>query len=79
MADGEGVVVEEEGVEGAPHAFGGGVDVDLVGDRGVAFGHRVGQLPAHVVAGSHIVDVGDVGNHELGGYFSRRMSAHAVG
>ena len=79
MADGEGVVVEEEGVEGAPHAFGGGVDVDLVGDRGVAFGHRVGQLSAHVVARSNIVDVGDVGNHDLGGYFSRRMSTHAIG
>ena len=61
------------------HALEFGLGVDVRGDGGVALVYRVVELAQQIAAGLVVVEVGQRGDHQLGGDLARRVPAHPVG
>ena len=73
------VTGEQDGGQGGPHAVQIGVQFDLVGDRCVALVHGVFQLGQQIAPGLIVVEVGQRGDHQLGGDLPGGVPTHAVG
>ena len=73
------VAREQDRGERGAHALEVGLHLDLRGDRRVAGVHRGVELGQQVAAGLVVVEVGQRGDHQLGGDFAGGVAAHAVG
>ena len=65
--------------EGGSHSVEFGIKLDMFGDRRVAFVHSRFQLAQQIAARLVVIEMRQGGNHQLGGYFASRMTAHPVG
>ena len=55
------------------------IDLDLLGDRRIAFVDSVFELAEDIAAGLVVVEVRQRGDHQLGGHLAGGVAAHAVG
>lgn len=79
MHEPKSVAREQDRRQRGSHALEFGIGLDLRCDRGVALPHRGVQLAQQIAAGLVVVEVGERGDHQLGGDLTRGVTAHAVG
>ncbi len=73
------VAREQDCGERGAHAFQFGFHLHVRGDRRVALVHRVVQLAQQVATGLVVIEVGQRGDHQLGGHLTGGVTTHAVG
>ena len=73
------VAVEQDCGQRGAHALEFGVGLDVRGDRRVALADRGVELGEQVAAGLVVVEMGQRGDHQLGGHLACGVPAHAVG
>ena len=73
------VAREQDCGQRGAHALELGLQLDVRGDGRVAFVDRVVELAQQVAAGLVVVEVGQRGDHQLGGHLAGGVPAHAVG
>src|SRR5271166_661647 len=78
MDEAKSVACEQDRGQCGAHAFELGVELDMRGDRGVAFAHGLVEFAQQVTAGL-VVEVGECGDDELGCDLTCGVAAHAVG
>ncbi|SON59782.1 hypothetical protein MSIMFI_01267 [Mycobacterium simulans] len=75
----EPVAGEQDRGERGPHSFKVGFHFDLRGDSRVAGSDRGVKLGQQIAAGLVVIEMGQRGDHQLGGHLAGCVAAHAVG
>ena len=79
MDESKPIAREQDCGQRGAHALEFGLGVHVRGDGGVALVHRVVELAQQIAAGLVVVEVGQRGDHQLGGDLAGRVPAHPVG